>query len=137
MSDVLPTTPPVLKLQGVTKRYRDKSVLDGTDLDIPAGSVVGLLGKNGAGKTTLLKVALGLIKPDAGIATLLGEPAWSLSADAKARLGYVPQVVTLYPWMRLREAGYECVVAAPEVRSSQLVLHERPEGWHITRETPG
>jgi protease I len=44
---------------------------------------------------------------------------------------------TLYPWMRLMEAGYECVVAAPEVRSYQLVLHERPEGWHITRETPG
>ena len=35
------------------------------------------------------------------------------------------------------EAGYECVVAAPEVRAYQLVLHERPEGWHITRESPG
>ncbi len=44
---------------------------------------------------------------------------------------------TLYPWMRLMEAGYECVVAAPEVRSYQLVLHERPPGWHITRESPG
>lgn len=44
---------------------------------------------------------------------------------------------TLYPWMRLMEAGYDCVVAAPEVRDYQLVLHERPEGWHITRETPG
>lgn len=46
-------------------------------------------------------------------------------------------VDTLYPWMRLMEAGYNCVVAAPEVRSYQLVLHERPAGWHITRETPG
>jgi protease I len=44
---------------------------------------------------------------------------------------------TLYPWMRLMEAGYECVVAAPEVRDYQLVLHERPAGWHITRESPG
>ena len=44
---------------------------------------------------------------------------------------------TLYPWMRLMEAGYDCVVAAPEVREYQLVLHERPAGWHITRETPG
>ena len=44
---------------------------------------------------------------------------------------------TLYPWMRLMEAGYDCVVAAPEVREYELVLHERPEGWHITRETPG
>jgi protease I len=39
--------------------------------------------------------------------------------------------------MRLMEAGYECVVAAPDVRGYQLVLHERPEGWDITRETPG
>jgi protease I len=46
-------------------------------------------------------------------------------------------VDTLYPWMRLMEAGYECVVAAPDVRGYQLVLHERPEGWDITRETPG
>jgi len=101
-SSTSPTTP-VLKLDGVVKRYRDKTVLDGATLDVPAGSVLGLLGKNGAGKTTLLKAALGLIKPDAGTATLLGEPAWSLSADAKARLGYVPQTVTLYPWMRVRQ----------------------------------
>jgi ABC-2 type transport system ATP-binding protein len=96
-------TAPVLKLDGVVKRYREKTVLDGATLDVPAGSVLGLLGKNGAGKTTLLKAALGLIKPDSGTATLLGEPAWSLSADAKARLGYVPQTVTLYPWMRVRQ----------------------------------
>jgi protease I len=44
---------------------------------------------------------------------------------------------TLYPWMRMMEAGYDCVVAAPEVREYQLVNHERPAGWHITRETPG
>jgi ABC-2 type transport system ATP-binding protein len=101
-SSTSPTTP-VLKLDGVVKRYRDKTVLDGATLDVPAGSVLGLLGKNGAGKTTLLKAALGLIKPESGTATLLGEPAWSLSADAKARLGYVPQTVTLYPWMRVRQ----------------------------------
>lgn len=44
---------------------------------------------------------------------------------------------TLYPWMRLMEAGYACDVAAPEVRDYQLVLHEVPPGWHITRESPG
>ncbi len=44
---------------------------------------------------------------------------------------------TLYPWMRLQEAGYQVVVAAPEVRAYPLVLHEQPEGWDITRESPG
>jgi len=44
---------------------------------------------------------------------------------------------TLYPWMRLQEAGYQVLVAAPEVRGYSLVQHERPEGWDITREGPG
>src|SRR5579863_4482505 len=91
-----------LMLSGVHKRYDDKNVLDGIDLSVRAGSVVGLLGKNGAGKTTLIKCALGLVRPDSGAMTLLNEPTWSLSADAKARLGYVPQAIILYPWMKVR-----------------------------------
>ena len=70
---------------------------------MPAGSTLGLLGKNGAGKTTLIKCALGLIRPEAGTIDVFGEPAWSLSAEAKARLGYVPQVPQLYGWMRVRQ----------------------------------
>src|SRR3954462_15417008 len=96
-----------LELRGVSKIYRGgggrRSVLDGVDLAIPAGSVVGLLGQNAAGKTTLIKTALGLGRPSVGPATVFGEPAWSLSAGAKAMLRYVPQVVTLYPWMRVRQ----------------------------------
>src|SRR5215213_9405392 len=93
-----------LELRGVSKIYGGtKRVLDGCDLSVPAGSVVGLLGQNAAGKTTLIKCALGLVRPSVGTATIFGEPAWSLSAGAKAMLGYVPQVVTLYPWMRVRQ----------------------------------
>jgi protease I len=44
---------------------------------------------------------------------------------------------TLYPLMRIQEAGYQVVVAAPEVRTYELVQHQRPEGWDITRETAG
>ena len=44
---------------------------------------------------------------------------------------------TLYPLYRIREAGHECVVAGPDKRTYHLVLHERPEDWDITRETPG
>ena len=66
------------------------------------GSVLGLLGTNGAGKTTMIKCALGLIRPQAGEARLLGEPSWTLSAEAKMQIGYVPQVINLYPWMKVR-----------------------------------
>src|SRR5438067_12768414 len=82
--------------------YGAKAALDGADLSIPSGSVVGLLGQNAAGKTTLIKAALGLIRPTAGDAKLLGETSWDLSAKTKANIGYVPQVITLYPWMRVR-----------------------------------
>jgi ABC-2 type transport system ATP-binding protein len=92
----------VLELRAVTKIYSGRSVLDRLSLDIPAGSVVGLLGKNGAGKTTLIRCALGLAKPQHGTVTLLGEPAWNLSASAKEHIGYVPQTPQLYGWMKVR-----------------------------------
>ncbi len=81
---------------------RGKEALRGVDLQVPRGTVLGLLGKNGAGKTTLIKCMIGLLKPTGGSATILGENAWDLSAEAKERLGYVPQVVTLYSWMKVK-----------------------------------
>ena len=93
---------PAIELRGLCKSYGRKPVLTGLDLSIPRGSVVGLLGTNGAGKTTMIKCALGLIRPQSGEARLLGEPAWSLSAAAKMQIGYVPQVVSLYQWMKIR-----------------------------------
>jgi ABC-2 type transport system ATP-binding protein len=91
-----------IELRGIVKSYGKKEVLTGLDLAVPKGSVLGLLGTNGAGKTTLIKCALGLIRPQQGEARLLGEDSWNLSAEAKARIGYVPQVVNLYPWMKIR-----------------------------------
>jgi len=96
MSDV------AIELRGIVKSYGKKHVLAGLDLAVPKGSVLGLLGTNGSGKTTLIKCALGLIWPQEGQARLLGENSWTLSPDAKARIGYVPQVVSLYPWMKVR-----------------------------------
>ncbi len=91
-----------IDLRGIVKSYGKKQVLTGIDLTVAKGSVLGLLGTNGAGKTTLIKCALGLIRPQQGEARLLGEDSWNLSAEAKARIGYVPQVINLYPWMKVR-----------------------------------
>src|SRR3954463_3069665 len=93
----------VIQLSRLTKKFKSCAVLSELDLEIPRGSVVGLLGKNGEGKTTLIKCALGLIKLNGGEAKVFGEDAWELSADAKDNLGYVPQVISLYPWMKISQ----------------------------------
>jgi ABC-2 type transport system ATP-binding protein len=85
------------------KNFGDKHVLRGIDLAVSSGTVLGLLGQNGSGKSTLLKCALGLLRLTSGQAAVLGDDAWRLSAATKARLGYVPQEVVSYPWMRVRQ----------------------------------
>lgn len=93
----------IISAQGVCRRFGDKEVLRGVDLGIPRGSVVGLLGKNATGKSTLLKCLLGLLRTDTGTIRVFEDEAWWLSAESKARLGYVPQEVSLYGWMRIEQ----------------------------------
>jgi len=100
-------TTPIIQIAGLAKSFNEKRILKGVDLDIPQGSVVGLLGTNGSGKSTLIKCVLGLLRPTEGKISILGEDPWTLSAEAKERLGYVPQEVKLYPWMRVKHVvGY-------------------------------
>ncbi len=66
------------------------------------------------------------------------ETADSLAGKILLVIGDAAEITdTLYPWMRIQEAGYQIVVAAPEVRTYSLVQHQRPEGWDITRESAG
>ena len=95
-------TESVLELRHLRKSFGATQVLKDIDLSIYRGRVVGLLGKNGAGKTTLIKCAMGLLKLTSGTARLFGEDPWNMSGEAKARIGYVPQKVDLYDWMRVR-----------------------------------
>jgi ABC-2 type transport system ATP-binding protein len=96
-----PATNAPLRFERLTKYFDDHRALDAATLAIPAGSVTGLLGANGAGKSTLIKCAVGLLRPNSGRALTLGQDAWHLDADAKARIGYVPQAVELHGWMRV------------------------------------
>jgi ABC-2 type transport system ATP-binding protein len=119
----------VISFRNVTKQRSHKPVLQGIDLEVPRGAVVGLLGKNGSGKSTLIKCALGLLKIDAGQCELLGENAWSLSADAKGRIGYVPQVISLYPWMRVWE--YIQYTASFYTRWNGLLVTRLMNEWSL------
>lgn len=91
-----------IDIAGLTKSYDRKQVLQGVDLRVPRGAVVGLMGMNGSGKSTLIKCLLGLVRPDGGSARLLGDDARNLSPEVKGRLGYVPQVVHQLDWMKVR-----------------------------------
>ena len=86
---------------GLAKRFGDRRVVDGVDIAVPAGAVYGVLGPNGAGKTTTLRMLLGIIEPDSGRRTLLGEDA---PREASDRVGYLPEERGLYPTMKAREA---------------------------------
>ncbi len=91
--------PACLSLQGLGVSFGAQRVLSGLDWQLPAGQVVGLLGRNGAGKTTLIETLLGLREPDAGRALLFGQPSQALPDDARARIGYVPQRSDLFEWL--------------------------------------
>ena len=92
----------ILKLNNITKSFYPKEVLSNLDFKIHEGMIVGLLGKNGAGKSTLIKIALGLLKPDQGEATLFGQDVLHMDTSAKHRIGYVPQVASGFQWMRIK-----------------------------------
>ncbi|TWU08322.1 ABC transporter ATP-binding protein [Stieleria varia] len=94
---------PVITCQNVTKCFGKTEVLRGVDLEVPRGAIVGLVGTNGSGKSTLIKCLLGLLKVSSGTARILGEDSWDLSASVKNTLGYVPQEIKLYPWMRVSQ----------------------------------
>jgi ABC-2 type transport system ATP-binding protein len=120
-----------LSFTNVAKSFGPKAVLRGVNLDVPVGSVVGLLGANGSGKTTLLKCAVGLLRPQAGECLLLGEPSLNLSPTAKARLGYVPQVISLYPWMRVADLIRYCGSFYPTW--NHTLVDELAGQWEIER----
>src|SRR4051812_20067813 len=88
-----------VSLRGLKVAFGAQRVLDGLDWQLPAGQVVGLLGRNGAGKTTLIEALLGLREPDAGAALIFGEPSQALPDAARARIGYVPQRSDLFEWL--------------------------------------
>ncbi|WP_018349120.1 ABC transporter ATP-binding protein [Longispora albida] len=84
------------ELRGLVKKFGDKTAVAGVDLAVPAGSFFGLLGPNGAGKTTSLSMAVGLLRPDAGTAYVLGHDVWQDPTAAKKLLGVLPDAVRMF-----------------------------------------
>lgn len=90
-------------MRGLLKQFGQKTAVNHLSLDIPAGSLYGIVGPNGAGKTTTLSMATGMLKPDGGTAHIHGVDVWGDPAAAKARLGILPDGVRLFDRLSGRE----------------------------------
>jgi ABC-2 type transport system ATP-binding protein len=98
---------PVIETRGLRKTFRDfwhrprVEAVGGLDLQVQSGEVFGLLGPNGSGKSTTIKLLLGLLHPSAGEIAVLGRPPTDV--QVKARIGYLPEVTHLHPFLTPRE----------------------------------
>jgi ABC-2 type transport system ATP-binding protein len=84
-----------ISLSHVSKRY-PHFMLSDISLDFPQGSVAGLIGPNGAGKSTTMRIMMGLLTPDSGAVSVLGQPISSHQAAVKQQIGYYSEDMRLY-----------------------------------------
>ena len=86
----------MLELRGLTKRFGALAAVDGIDLDVARGEVLGFLGPNGAGKSTTMKMVTGFLPPSAGTAAVCGFDVAREPLEVKRRVGYLPEGAPLY-----------------------------------------
>ena len=96
--------PQVVTVRGLRKAYGNRVVVDGLDLDVPAGEIVGLIGANGAGKTTTVECIQGLRKPDAGTLRVLGYDPVTQAGELRPLIGSQLQDSALPDRLRVAEA---------------------------------
>jgi ABC-2 type transport system ATP-binding protein len=94
---------PMIEAVGLQKQYGDTIAVQGVDLAVYPGEIVGFLGPNGAGKTTTIKMLIGLLRPSAGTARIGGYDIQAEPLKAKALLGYVPDQPYLPEKLSARE----------------------------------
>lgn len=93
----------VLETQKLGKRYGDLHAVDGLDLVVYEGEILGFLGPNGAGKTTAINMMVGLLKPDAGQVWVLGQKLDEASPRLRTRIGVCPQETVVWERLTCRE----------------------------------
>ena len=90
-----------IKIEGLCFSYGRNKVLTGVDLEVPAGSIFGFLGRNGAGKTTTIKTLLGLQRPKAGRCLIGGLDSVENTLAVRRRIGFMAEDQQMYGWMRV------------------------------------
>jgi ABC-2 type transport system ATP-binding protein len=93
----------VISVEGLSKSFGAKRVVDDIAIDVKRGQVFGFLGPNGSGKTTTIRMLCGLLTPDAGTGTCLGYDIRTEQTAIKRHVGYMTQKFSLYEDLSIRE----------------------------------
>jgi len=93
----------VIDVRGLTKKFGGRTVVDAVNLSVARGRICGFLGPNGSGKTTTLRMICGLLIPDAGEGTVLGQDLRAKRSAIKARVGYMTQKFGLFSDLTIAE----------------------------------
>lgn len=113
-----PTT--AARTRGLRKVYRGTVAVDGVDIDVPEGAVVGMLGPNGSGKTTTIRMLLGLVRPTEGEVELLGQPMPDGSARTLPHVGALVEGPGFHPFLSGRENMLRLAAAEPLLSTSDV-----------------
>ena len=89
----------LISIQNIIKSFKNLKAVDNLSLEIKEGEIYGLLGSNGAGKSTTLNILLGFLTPDSGTALINGVDTTDNSDKARKKIGYIPENVSLYPYL--------------------------------------
>ncbi|MFQ5743864.1 MAG: ABC transporter ATP-binding protein [Acidobacteriota bacterium] len=96
-------SPQGIVIENFSKRFGKLVAVDHLSLEVPKGSIFGLLGQNGAGKTTTIRTLLNLLQPSEGRLSVLGLDSRADSLELRKRVGYLPEEPTYYSWMTVEE----------------------------------
>ncbi|MGH2864583.1 MAG: ABC transporter ATP-binding protein [Solirubrobacteraceae bacterium] len=113
---------PAIETVGLTKRFGERTALDGIDLQVPRGCAFGFLGPNGAGKTTIIRTLLGLTPASAGTMCVLGYPLPARRAQALQRVGAIVEE----PRFHMHLTGRENLHVVAAVRGSETFARIDP-----------
>ena len=124
----------MIRAVDATKRFDDIVAVDNISLEIPKGTILGMVGPNGAGKTTLVRMMIGILNPTSGTCYIGETQSNRLSTEERARTGYMTQLKSLYPDLTARE-NIDFFAASYGIKDSQRRKDLAEEVARLTRIT--